>query len=398
MAKHVETSDIKKTFNIESSNDTWIFDESFSVKPKTGFGIYIDTQYTGNRIEFNGTATGDPIAIASLAKNTDILIGEDAKFSGFGAVGIGGSNSSITNAADISTDQAGLYAVSGVNQVITNEGKIHSINAMGFSSSTANGTAINAKGAVLSGEQYGISIESSVTGVKATVENHGKLSGGVAAINAGAGNETIINTGAITGDVKLGDGNDTFRNEGGTLKNQAGGVTGGFDNDTLITDNAKIKLIEELNGGDDTVKSSVSYKLADNVENLFLTGKQDLKGTGDNLNNALHGNAGDNVLKGLLGSDHLYGGKGSDTLFGGGDVDTFHFATGDGKDTVADFENGYDFIDVSAWKAIADYADLIDHHIEFKHGDAIITAGKDVLTIENVTSMDLDETDFKFAV
>jgi Ca2+-binding RTX toxin-like protein len=79
------------------------------------------------------------------------------------------------------------------------------------------------------------------------------------------------------------------------------------------------------------VQSSVNYVLADNLENLQLTGLKNLKGTGNDGKNIITGNDGDNFLDGKNGFDTLKGGAGDDTLLGGGGVD--QLVGGDGSDT-----------------------------------------------------------------
>ena len=62
----------------------------------------------------------------------------------------------------------------------------------------------------------------------------------------------------------------------------------------------------------DTVQSSVSWTLGNNVEELDLAGNKALAGIGNALDNTLTGNAGNNVLDGKGGSDTLVGGGGAD--------------------------------------------------------------------------------------
>lgn len=62
-------------------------------------------------------------------------------------------------------------------------------------------------------------------------------------------------------------------------------------------------MVEQANGGVDTVRSSVSHNLAANVEHLTLTGTGGITGTGNELHNVLTGNAGANTLDGGGGDD-----------------------------------------------------------------------------------------------
>jgi Ca2+-binding RTX toxin-like protein len=65
--------------------------------------------------------------------------------------------------------------------------------------------------------------------------------------------------------------------------------------------------------GIDTIKSSVSYTLPAQVENLVLLGTANINGTGNSLNNLIIGNTGNNMLSGGGGQDTLQGGWGNDT-------------------------------------------------------------------------------------
>jgi Ca2+-binding RTX toxin-like protein len=93
-------------------------------------------------------------------------------------------------------------------------------------------------------------------------------------------------------------------------------MKGGEGNDIFVVDNAGDVSIETFSasqgGGIDLVKASVSYILGDNIDNLTLTGIDDIDGTGNDLNNTITGNDGANQLYGAGSIDLLKGGKGND--------------------------------------------------------------------------------------
>ncbi|MBL0320399.1 MAG: calcium-binding protein [Alphaproteobacteria bacterium] len=61
--------------------------------------------------------------------------------------------------------------------------------------------------------------------------------------------------------------------------------------------------------------------------------------TGSVLNDTLSGDAGNDTLNGYSGNDDLTGGTGNDSLMGGAGQDTYHYAIGDGADTIYDGGN-----------------------------------------------------------
>ncbi|WP_417585648.1 calcium-binding protein [Pelagibacterium sp.] len=107
--------------------------------------------------------------------------------------------------------------------------------------------------------------------------------------------------------------------------------------DTYMVDNEQDIIVESANPSIDTVISSRTYTLSDNLENLTLTGFLSLDGVGNNLNNYVVGNSGDNVLRGKEGNDTGVGGSGDDIYY---DFETVIESHGEGIDTWYAFYGG----------------------------------------------------------
>ena len=111
----------------------------------------------------------------------------------------------------------------------------------------------------------------------------------------------------------------------------------------------------------------------------------------------LEGREGDDRLAGEAGNDVLYGGPGNDTLAGGEGADTFVFAPGGGDDTVPDFRQGEDTIDLSAFEDIRSVADLVlqqqDNHLVIDLADH----GGGTVTLQGISETDLTAAAFALA-
>ncbi|MDB9453189.1 DUF4347 domain-containing protein, partial [Dolichospermum circinale CS-541/06] len=141
---------------------------------------------------------------------------------------------------------------------------------------------------------------------------------GTVSFDGTTGNDWI-KAGTGKDDLTGGDGNDTLNGGTGTDL-----LIGGKGNDTFVVDNIGDIIAEGLNGGIDTVESSITWILRANLENLTLQGTTAINGTGNNLNNIITGNTAKNVLNGGLGNDTLIGGLGNDTLIGGAGNDSYY--------------------------------------------------------------------------
>ena len=171
--------------------------------------------------------------------------------------------------------------------------------------------------------------------------------------------------------MKGGDGNDTLIGGLGddTLNGGLGGdiMKGGDGNDIYSVDNTGDAITEFSTGGLDLVNSSVAFTLGNYVENLTLTGTNNINGSGNGLDNTIVGNAGNNQLFGSSGSDTLTGGDGNDTLDGGTGIDNLKGGNGnDGyvvdntSDVVTEYSNaGHDTVYAAiSWTLGANLEDL----------------------------------------
>jgi Ca2+-binding RTX toxin-like protein len=138
-------------------------------------------------------------------------------------------------------------------------------------------------------------------------------------IDAGAGNDTAHGGG----------GNDTLRGEAGNdhLFGDEGSdeLVGGAGNDTYVLDQLldlglDDSIIEVGGGGIDTVRlladEWVHFSLAENVENLIVTGDVLLGHyVGNALSNSITGTASMEIIDGGIGADTMVGGAGSDSYY-----------------------------------------------------------------------------------
>lgn len=184
-------------------------------------------------------------------------------------------------------------------------------------------------------------------------------------IEGGGGNDDL--TGGRGADLLIGGtGADTLTGNGGkdTLEGNGGrdALSGGGGRDALNGGGGKDLL--EGNGGKDTLEGA--------------GGRDDLDGGG-----------GKDELDGGGGKDRIEGGRGADLLSGGGGRDTFFFERGSGADTILDWRDRQDRIEIDG----ASFAQL---NIDQLGDDVLISFANIRVTVEDANADLFTAADFIF--
>jgi len=194
-------------------------------------------------------------------------------------------------------------------------------------------------------------------------------------------------------------------NSGNNIINGKAGadtMEGGDGNDTYYVDNTGDKIIEHASDGEDTVISSITYTLGDNLDNLTLVGTGNINGTGNFFDNYIKGNSGKNVLSAGIGFDTIDGGKGADTMIGGYNNDIYYVDnTGDvvteyydeGYDTVISsiaytLGNNLEALTLTGSSNISGTGNSYDNYIKGNDGKNILKSGAGNDTIDGGAGAD----------
>ena len=178
------------------------------------------------------------------------------------------------------------------------------------------------------------------------------------------------------------EGNDWIEGLGG-----GDNLYGGEGNDHIAGGKGRDYIVG--GEGDDTLEGGTGN---DRIEGG--TGHDTLEG-GDE-GDLLYGGEGDDRIDGGTGDDQLDGGIGNDTLTGGEGYDFFVKALGEGDDTITDYTDGQDLIDLSQFTSIAGFDDLT---IISDAGGLTIDLsahGGGTLRLEGVDAESLDSDNFLF--
>ncbi|MDF2231561.1 hypothetical protein P2H44_03250 [Albimonas sp. CAU 1670] len=323
-----------------------------------------------------GEVFADQYAVNFGTWNTGSLaVMEGGRLSGgFGGVRSLGTYISVVNAGHIHGESTGLTHQTGQGFRLTNTGQI--------TSNTNDGVAIDSANARI--DNYGTIATSSVGNATGGVDlydqsdsssllqlrNHGSISAGsgfgvqmsgsaaTLVMNTGLivglvriydSDDRLLNSGTIEGTIDLRDGFDLLRNNGGSI---FGDVFTGESADTVRNRGGAIWGDLDLGAGNDVYRGQ-----ADGVVDGLVSGKEgndtlvggegadDFVG-GDGFD-TLRGKGGDDILRGGAGKDTIVGGGGDDEMTGGSLSDLFVIGKKSGDDTVTDFENEIDVVDLT---------------------------------------------------
>ena len=225
-------------------------------------------------------------------------------------------------------------------------------------------------------------------------------------IDGGAGDDVIY---ADKGNdvVSGGAGNDVFRVSGNKCSNFEGWdkYSGGEGADSLVAFGARVDI------------GMTAFSLANGIETIDLSGLTgqgrllgdwnantlDFSGTtlvghvvidGGGGNDVITGSAGAEVIRGGdSGNDILNGKAGNDLMYGGNGRDVFTFDQGWGRDTVADYRDNYDKLDMRGSGATG-YGDLAVAQVGV---DTVITIGADEIVLQGINANSINQSDFMFA-
>jgi Ca2+-binding RTX toxin-like protein len=335
-----------------SENRVTVDEGGMLVMGGTNGGSALISEGTDTTIANAGVISGI-YGVAATKDSTDFDLHNTGRIFGthLDGVNIESTNADITNTGDIIGDRYGVGAgvfgnlerfslsnagtISGATAVVVDQGTDHQVQNSGTLIGGAFSFFGNNKGTL-------------------ELENSGQMMGSAV---FGTGDDTVTNTGTLSGEVELRNGGDRFNNFGGTVTGnllmgegvdiydgQGGGIVGGVvfggpGSDVYWLDMPTTRISENPNEGTDSVLSFFDFRLGANFENLALQGTGDLRGIGNTERNLIVGNTGNNLLDGGRNNDTMTGGDGDDIYHVRAPGDTVNENADEGIDTVRAFRS-----------------------------------------------------------
>ncbi|MEP4199321.1 MAG: calcium-binding protein [Aliishimia sp.] len=213
---------------------------------------------------------------------------------------------------------------------------------------------------------------------------------GVDTLKGGAGADVLEGN---EGDDEIvgGDGNDTLSGQDGEDFMNAGAgndvMNGGADNDRMFGGGGND--IMHGDGGDDLLKGN-------DGDDMITGGAGDDTISGQVGDDDLSGNAGNDEIMGGGGRDLINAGDGDDQLTGGSGADVFVFdtvaTTGGGTNTITDFMDGIDLLDLSAY-GYANATAALSGSVQDNADVSLTLNDGQIVFLENFLLTDLDGSD-----
>ena len=183
--------------------------------------------------------------------------------------------------------------------------------------------------------------------------------------------------------------NSLTGNSGNNRLDGGGGadtMVGGAGDDTYVVYNPGDLMLEQAGGGSDLVLAAISHALADEVENLTLTGTDSINGTGNALDNVLTGNSGDNRLDGTAGADALSGGLGNDSYVVDAAGDQVLESEGEGTDLVQaslswTLASGVENLELTGSSNLNGTGNALNNRLTGNDGDNLLDGGSGIDTV-----------------
>jgi Ca2+-binding RTX toxin-like protein len=390
-------------FQFAAAGDSYLVASGVTVRSTDNSTVY--GTYVGNSVQVDGLVESvNLIAVVLAGAGSELNIGQHGTVStvnttsGNAVVFMSGGTSTIGNSGRIVGETTiGILTAGNANDVV-NEGLVKGASGVFINLAGGSGDSFENFGRVsansfdddIQGYRFNNGVFSE--GADTLVVNHkqGNISAissegaGVAIADSGDGSR-VVNEGKITSglwygiDFFLMGATDSARLENsGRISGHAGSFRGNEAAD-FVTNTGVMKGDVVFNAGDDVLDGGKG-KIIGNVN-------------GGDGNDILRTGGGNQEIDGGANNDIIDGGKGVDELRGGAGLDRFVFSTGYGKDEIMDFSSESDLIDISDWKAISDFQDMLSH-AQNKSGDVWIIAGRDTLIIDNAVKNDLAAADF----
>ncbi|WP_271510360.1 autotransporter outer membrane beta-barrel domain-containing protein [Bradyrhizobium sp. CCBAU 11357] len=136
---------------------------------------------------------------------------------------------SVTSRGTISAFADGIRAYAPGNVTVSSTGTVSSASGNAIYASGGGNLEVTASGGVVSGALAGIRLDGGATNT-VSIDATARIMGGLDAVLASTGNDTVNNSGIVSGNVALGGGSNAFNNLSGSVFNSGAAVDLGAGN------------------------------------------------------------------------------------------------------------------------------------------------------------------------